>query len=132
MSSTTRRLSRVACLAAVAVTSLIGTAGTAAAASPADPPPWAGGDSHENDTRTAVHSAGPGSTAVNAAGGPGYAYQQAQQQKPDTSQHTRYENNSRTDSHNNENSHNSSATRDSHNTHSVQRPGPGPGGPGPG
>lgn len=101
MSGTNRLLASIAALtAALATWSTVGM-GTAVAA-----------DRDTGDTDISVR-AGDGSTAVNSAGR-GYANQQANQQRTDTSTHSRTENSPRTDSHNTTNSHNSSVYRDSH------------------
>jgi hypothetical protein len=112
-----RLLARAAALAAVAATSLVISVGTANAAVGHLYYP-----NPHNDSDTSVHNSGSGSTAVNVSAGRGYAEQYAKQQKPDTSTHTVYEDNKRTDSHNSENSHNASVYRDSHNSRPLDNP----------
>jgi hypothetical protein len=73
------------------------------------------GHSTDDDTTTAVHNSGSGSSSVNAAGDHGYADQHADQHESDTSTHSNYEDHSDTDSHGDLNSHNQSSYDDSHN-----------------
>lgn len=101
MSGTHRLFASIAPLTAALAACLTIGMGTAVA-----------GERDTGDTDTSVR-AGDGSTAVNSAGA-GYANQQANQQRTDTSTHSRTENSPRTDSHNTTNSHNSSVYRDSH------------------
>jgi hypothetical protein len=74
-------------------------------------------DAHntESDTRTSAHNSGDGSTTVNAAGPDGHANNYADQHESDTSSHSHYDDDSRSDSHNALNSHNDSQYDDSHN-----------------
>ncbi|HEY2204613.1 MAG TPA: IniB N-terminal domain-containing protein [Pseudonocardia sp.] len=78
------------------------------------------GDAHghntDNDTTTAVHNSGSGSTSVNAAGAQGYADQHSDQHESDSSTHSNYEDDSRSDSHDDVNSHNHGSFEDSHDT----------------
>jgi hypothetical protein len=121
--------SSILALAAAVGTSLLLTMGTANAADNStniDGPPLSiDGHAQEhntrNDTDTFARNSGPGGTSVNAAGGRGYASQFADQHKPDSSSHRTYQNNARTDSHDDTNSHNSTINRDSHNTTEVSR-----------
>jgi hypothetical protein len=109
------RLARAACLVAAVATGLIVTAGTAGAAESAGPLASADGYHHghdvTNDTDTTVHSSGSGNTAVNVAGGSGYAVQNVDQSRRDDSNHRAYRDSSRRDSHNEVDSHNSTDYR---------------------
>ncbi|WP_156993142.1 IniB N-terminal domain-containing protein [Pseudonocardia acaciae] len=74
----------------------------------------AAGYATDNDTNTAVHASGSGSTSLNAAGTHGYADQMADQQDLDTSAHEHVQDASHTDSHNVTDSFNDTAATDSH------------------
>ncbi|GAA5152990.1 hypothetical protein GCM10023321_22530 [Pseudonocardia eucalypti] len=82
-----------------------------------------GGDSHgynsDNDTNTSVHNSGDGDTAVNVAGDHGYADQGVDQSHTDNSDYSNYEDNSRSDSHDDVGSHNEVRDYDSHDTDIV-------------
>jgi hypothetical protein len=77
-----------------------------------------GGDAHghstDNDTTTAVHTSGSGSTSVDAAGDHADAHQVADQHESDSSVHSNYQDESHTDSHDHINSHNDLDAADSH------------------
>jgi hypothetical protein len=77
-----------------------------------------GGDAHgsdeHNETTTAVHNSGSGSTSVTSAGDHGYANQYADQHESDNSTHSNYEDHSSSDTHNEIDSNNDSRYEDSH------------------
>jgi hypothetical protein len=75
----------------------------------------ADGHNTESDTHTSAHNSGDGSTSVNAAGPDGHANHYADQHESDTSSHSHYDDDSRSDSHNALNSHNDGHYDDSHN-----------------
>jgi hypothetical protein len=72
------------------------------------------GHNNESETNTNVHNSGSGDTSVNAAGSHGDASQNADQSQHDDSTHSNYEDDSRSDSHDDVNSHNSASFDDSH------------------
>jgi hypothetical protein len=69
---------------------------------------WRQHDETSDETSITVHSSGSGPVAVNNAGAGSYADQHVDQSIHDSSTHTRYQHDSRTDS------HNSSDYRDTH------------------
>jgi hypothetical protein len=76
----------------------------------------ASGHNENNDTSTAVHNSGSGSTSVNAAGDHGDAHQYANQSESNDSTHSNYEDSSHSDSHDDVNSGNHASYDDSHDT----------------